>query len=246
MPKPLTEPVLRRLTTEALVSFLGQAERFEAVLRPGSDLVLCREPVADLNYVVAGKGASDDSFRAACETCLSQQIPFLAIIFPEAGARPAEVAAELGLEYAVDFPIMVRDDRPIEPSGNDSVVVEPETGTADALRGIGVVSAAFHMPLNSPALEIYSASIEGRLVGSVTLTHHGDTVGIWAMATDPEVQSRGIGRRLLSTAMSECRESGARRFFLGATPAGFPLYEKLGFETRVVTSVWVSGETGQA
>ena len=207
---------------------------------------------------MAGKGASDDSFRAACETCLSQQIPFLAIIFPEAGARPAEVAAELGLEYAVDFPIMVRDDRPIEPSGNDSVVVEPETGTADALRGIGVVSAAFQMPLdsakralppatvNSPALEIYSASIEGRLVGSVTLTHHGDTVGIWAMATDPEVQSRGIGRRLLSTAMSKCRESGARRFFLGATPAGFPLYEKLGFETRAVTSVWVSGETGQA
>jgi hypothetical protein len=37
-----------------------------------------------------------------------------------------------------------------------------------------------------------------------------------------------------------------KRFFLGATPAGFPLYEKLGFETQVVASVWVSGETSQA
>ena len=39
---------------------------------------------------------------------------------------------------------------------------------------------------------------------------------------------------------------GARRFFLGATPAGYRLYESLGFTTRVVAKVSASGETRQA
>jgi hypothetical protein len=42
------------------------------------------------------------------------------------------------------------------------------------------------------------------------------------------------------------RFSGARRFFLGATPAGFRLYESLGYTTNVVTQVWASGETHRA
>ena len=47
-------------------------------------------------------------------------------------------------------------------------------------------------------------------------------------------------------AMAEARIQGARRFYLGATPAGYRLYESLGFTTRVVTKVWTSGETPQA
>ena len=122
MLKPLTETVLRRLTTEALVSFLGQAENFEASLRPGCDLVICNEPVADLNYIVVGLGANDsDRFAEACRTCLSRKLPFLAIVFPEAGDAVYKVATGLGLVHAVDFPFMVRDDAPIEPAGNDTV-----------------------------------------------------------------------------------------------------------------------------
>jgi ribosomal protein S18 acetylase RimI-like enzyme len=66
----------------------------------------------------------------------------------------------------------------------------------------------------------------------------GDTAGIWSMATDSTRQRSGIGRRLLSTALAEAQRQGARRFFLGATPAGYRLYESMGFATRVVTKVW--------
>ncbi len=259
MSKPLTEAVLRRLTTEALVTFLGQSEKFEALLRPGCDLTICNEPVADLNYVIAGKGASDnDYFGDACRTCLSRELPFLAILFPEAGNRVKEVASALGLVHAVDFPFMVRDDAPIEPAGNEAIIVQRASGTEGVLGGVGVLSAAFNMPedsarrvlppplIESPGLDVFLASSEGRHVGTVTMTHHGDTTGIWAMGTDPDRQGRGIGRRLLSIAMAETRSQGARRFFLGATPAGYRLYESLGFETRVVATIWVSGETSQA
>jgi len=73
-----------------------------------------------------------------------------------------------------------------------------------------------------------------------------DTAGIWSMATDSRRQRSGIGRRLLSTAWAQARTQGARRFFLGATPAGDRLYKSMGFATRVVTTVWAAGETHQA
>ena len=98
----------------------------------------------------------------------------------------------------------------------------------------------------SPGVDVYVGRLDGDAVGSVTLTYHGDTCGIWAMGTDTVRQRGGIGRRLLSTAMAEARSRGIRRFFLGATPAGFRLYETLGYATVCSARVWVSGETHQA
>ncbi|MHB1475034.1 MAG: hypothetical protein ACYCV4_15725 [Dermatophilaceae bacterium] len=85
MSKPLTESVLRRLTAEALASYLGQSKSFELVIHPGCCLAFTGEPVADLNYLVAGRGAPDgDHFAAACMIGFSRSLPFLAIVFPEA------------------------------------------------------------------------------------------------------------------------------------------------------------------
>jgi GNAT superfamily N-acetyltransferase len=258
MSKPLTESVLRRLTAEAFISFLSESEKFEAISHPGCTMALCNEPVADLNGIIVGRGASEEHFTGVCRTCLTRELPFLAIVFPEAGEQIKEVAAGLGLVHAVDFPFMVREDSPIEPGGSDTVVVERVSGTEAAMESARVLCGAFNMPedsvrramppsfLESPGVDVFLARLDGRAVGSVTLTHHGDTTGIWAMGTDPSRQKGGIGRRLLSTAIAEARSEGARRCFLGATPAGYRLYESLGFETRVTATVWVSGETGQA
>ena len=259
MSKPLTESILRRLASEALVTYLGHAEEFEFTMHPGCCSALTGEPVADLNYVVVGRGANDGGhFGAACTACISRNLPFLAIIFPEAGSGVERTAAELGLVHVVDFPFMVRDDAPIEPEGNDSVVVRRAVGQEGADANARVLSSAFSVPedsarralpaslLDGPNLDVFLASIGDDVVGAVTVIHQADTSGIWSMATDTTRQRSGIGRRLLSTAMAETRMQGARRFFLGATPAGYRLYESLGFTTRVVTKVWASGATHQA
>ena len=257
MSKPLTESVLRRLASEALVTYLGHAEKFEFTMHPGCCSALTGEPVADLNYVVVGANDSGH-FGAACTASISRNLPFLAIIFPEAGSGVDRTAAELGLVHVVDFPFMVRDDTPIEPEGNDSVVVRRAVGPEGAEANARVLSSAFSLPedsarralpaslLDGPNLDVFLASIDDVVVGTVTVIHHGDTSGIWSMATDTTRQRSGIGRRLLSTAMAETRTQGARRFFLGATPAGYRLYESVGFTTRVVAKVWASGETHQA
>ncbi len=256
--KPLSEAVLRRLTQDALTTFLGQASLYEAAARSGLQLVLSNEPVADLNMLVVGAGADHEHFREWVSSCLRRELPFLLMVFPEAGGAFDELAAKLGLVYAVDFPIMVREDQPLEASGNPEVEVARAHGAAGADASADVLSSAFRMPKDSllrampPSLfettgaDVYIARLDGEAVGSVTLTYHGDTCGIWALGTIASRQRGGIGGRLLSAAMVEARNRGTRRFFLGATPAGFRLYEKLGFKTVCSTRIWVSGETHQA
>ena len=256
--KPLSAAVLRRLTNDAVTTFLGEAERFEAAARPGLQLALSNEPVADMNMLVAGAGADHGHFRHMVSSCLDREIPFLAIIFPDADKALDNIAADLGLVYAVDFPMMVRDDLPLEPSGNPDVDVVRAQGAEDADASADVMASAYSMPRDSvlralpaslfevPGADVYVARLNGEAAGTVTLTYHGDTCGIWAMGTDVARQRGGIGRRLLSTAMAQARNSGVRRFFLGATPAGFRLYEGLGFKTVCSARVWVSGETHQA
>ncbi len=197
MTKPLTESVLRRLTSEAFVTYLGQAERFECTLRPGCCSVTTGEPVADLNYIVAGHGATESgAFGAACTTFISKSLPFLAILFPEAGSGVVQTAADLGLVHVVDFPFMVREDAPIDPEGNDSVVVRRASGLAAAEANAQVLSSGFGMPVDAvrrvlpaslvdaPNVDVFLASIEDDVVGTVTVIHQGDTAGIWSMATD--------------------------------------------------------------
>ncbi len=259
MLKPLDESTLFKLTNEAFASFLGCAEGFEAALHPECGMVLCGEPVADLNCVTAGAGAdATGRFEALCRDCLSRELPFLAMVFPAAGAATNEVAEKLGLVFAVEFPFMVRDDAPIEPSGNDTVQVRRWAGDEGLAGCARVLSSAFNMPEDSvrrsmpatlmgcPDVDVFLATLDGEPVGSVTVTYHGETCGIWAMGTDTAKQRGGIGRRLLSSAMAEARKAGGRRFFLGATPAGYRLYESLGFTTRFSAKVWVSGVTHQA
>lgn len=256
--KPLTSQVLCRLTGDALTTFLGSSLHFEAMARPGLQLALCNEPVADMNMLVVGAGASETHFKDMAGACLTRQLPFLVLIFPEAGERFGDLAAGLGMVYAVDFPIMVREDLPLEPSGNPDVVVTRASGAEDADASADIMVSAYQMPkdsvlraipasfLDTPGADIYLARTGGTVLGTVTLTYHGDTCGIWAMGTDTARQRGGIGKRLLSTAMAQARQAGARRFFLGATPAGFSLYEGLGFTTVCEARVWVSGETHQA
>ena len=258
MSRLLTESVLERLTVQGLTTFLGDGEKSECVVFPGASSVLCHEPVTDLNYVVAGHGANQgDRFRTLCRSALSHKLPFLAIVFPEAGERTGKIAEELGLVYAVDFPIMVREDSPIETAGSEEVEIRRSSGMAGAADCAHVLAVAFSMPeesvlralppslTESPVIDVYLAYEGDRAVGSVTLTHHGDTTGVWAMGTDTSLQKRGIGRRLLSSVMAEAHAGGTRRFFLGATPAGYRLYESLGFQTRCVTKVYAAGETSQ-
>ena len=73
----------------------------------------------------------------------------------------------------------------------------------------------------------------------------GSMCGVWTMSTPPEKQRHGAGRAVLLAAMQEELNRGVDTFYLIATAAGKPLYDKLGFETVEELSIWLAGESSQ-
>jgi predicted N-acetyltransferase YhbS len=68
------------------------------------------------------------------------------------------------------------------------------------------------------------------VVGTVTTTIYGQALAwIGMMLVHAEHQRRGIGTRLMRRALEYLQDHGVKCVKLDATPAGRPLYEKLGF-----------------
>ena len=76
----------------------------------------------------------------------------------------------------------------------------------------------------------FAAELDGRLSGTVTtITYGGALAWIGMMLVAPEHRRRGIGTKLLSTALDYLQTAGIAAVKLDATPVGQPLYEGLGF-----------------
>jgi len=107
--------------------------------------------------------------------------------------------------------------------------------------------------LPSEQMLIWVAEADGTIVGTSGLiffqkppTEHnpsGREAYILNMYTLPEWRGRGIATALVQALIAYIRQTQARRVFMYATPAGKPLYEKLGFMVRVRTNtemdLWV-------
>jgi ribosomal protein S18 acetylase RimI-like enzyme len=87
--------------------------------------------------------------------------------------------------------------------------------------------------------------------GGVNYTAHADAGAIWQLATHPELQSLGLGTRLVREAERRIRRRGLRWAILGVednNPRARALYERLGYEAygREATSWEQEDELGNA
>jgi predicted N-acetyltransferase YhbS len=88
---------------------------------------------------------------------------------------------------------------------------------------------------------------EGRVIGTVTTTTYDRQLAwIGMMLVHPEHRRRGIGTRLMQTASDHLKKNrGIACVRLDATPAGRPVYEKLGFIAEwMLTRHQVRSSTG--
>jgi GNAT superfamily N-acetyltransferase len=251
---------LMRLAAQAMMSFLGQAPKFEVEGRAGVWKMICGEPVADLNYIMVERddAAAIDALQSMVADLVGRDLPFCCMLAPGTETVLGSSCESAGLTYAVDWPLMVCPAEAVEAHTRADVEIAAVRTDADAGELARLLAGAFHMPEDAvrrtlphtvtdvPGLDVFLARVEDGAASTVTVTRHDHVAGIWAMGTPPELQGKGVGKVLLSQVMTRYRDAGVEAFFLGATPAGRPLYEKLGYREVARAQVWVRGETHQA
>ena len=76
----------------------------------------------------------------------------------------------------------------------------------------------------------FLAELESELAGTVTTTAYGQAIAwLGMMLVHPKHRRQGIATRLMGQAIEYLRGRGVRCIRLDATPAGYPVYERLGF-----------------
>ena len=129
------------------------------------------------------------------------------IVIRPFGPGDAQAFHDLNLEWLTSF---------FRVEAKDEATLSDPEGTILALGG-----------------QILLAEVDGVTVGCVALLAMGEgAYEVAKMAVSPAAQGRGVGRRLLETAIGWAQEQGARRLYLESnarlTPA-LHLYEAVGF-----------------
>jgi ribosomal protein S18 acetylase RimI-like enzyme len=168
---------------------------------------------------------------------------------PKARRQSRRVFQKHGLHHSVDLPGMVaeRIERPAKPLPRIEIRRVGDSVTRDAFCAIG--SVCFHVPI-AWFREVFDSHTvwgnfagyvgyaDGEPVSTAAAVMGGGAVGIYNVATLPGQQRRGYGEAVMRHALGEaCREHGIERSILQSTPAGYRLYERMGY--RTVTSVAV-------
>ena len=94
-------------------------------------------------------------------------------------------------------------------------------------------------------LSLWILEQDGMGVSMVATHRDGASVSVWAMGTPARFGRRGYGRALLAHVLHEARQDGARQGLLGATPAGFPLYDATGWHTFDEWQIFTNATSAQ-
>ena len=82
-----------------------------------------------------------------------------------------------------------------------------------------------------PEVVRLAGSLDGKIVGTCTLSLGTEVAALYCIATDPEHRRSGIATALTLAALRLAREAGRTVVTLQASAAGQPVYQRIGFET---------------
>lgn len=92
--------------------------------------------------------------------------------------------------------------------------------------------------VEDPATRLYSARLDGEPVAILgARVHEGDCYFIF-VATVPAAKGRGLASELMRLALREALGRGATTTTLEASPAGEPVYDRLGFRSLGRYGMW--------
>ena len=171
-------------------------------------------------------------------------------LLPRARRRSRQVFEKHGLRHSVDLPGMVAERilPPVKPLPWLSVERVWDGGARDAFCAIG--SVCFNVPISwfrevfdsGAVWERFAAYVGytgGEPVSTAAVIMGGGAMGVYNVATLPGHQRRGYGEAVMRYALEETRkEHGIERSILQSTPAGYRLYERMGYRTVTRVAVY--------
>lgn len=171
---------------------------------------------------------------------------------PRARRRSRDVFERHGLRHSVDLPGMVaeRIEPPVRPLPPIEVRRVRNGSTRDAFCGIG--STCFHVPIpwfsevfGSESVwerfAAYVAYVDGDPVSTAAIVIGSGAAGVYNVATLPGRQRKGYGEAVMRYALAEARrEHGIESSVLQSSPAGYRLYERMGYRTVTKIAVYSS------
>jgi ribosomal protein S18 acetylase RimI-like enzyme len=89
-----------------------------------------------------------------------------------------------------------------------------------------------------PEVRVYTASLEGKPVATVSARDAGTDCSIWCVATAERARGRGLSTALMRQALFDAQQRGRQTSTLQATKLGAPLYRRCGYQDFGALGMW--------
>ncbi|MFD3941836.1 GNAT family N-acetyltransferase [Streptomyces sp. NPDC058579] len=173
-------------------------------------------------------------------------IPWMCWVGPDSAPGTAERLPGLGGVKLGAMPIMAIDTKDVVPAeGPADLEIETVHGLAALKEWVQTYTPSFGVPpellddvlrneldrRDTARVVRFIGRRAGRPVGTSLLYEAHGVAGIYVVTTAEDQRRQGIGAALTVAALEAGRERGLPVGTLQSSPAGFPVYERLGFET---------------
>ena len=193
-------------------------------------------------------------------------LPMTWVITP--ATRPRDLASHLqarGFSHAFRGVGMAADLHSLaEPPTPPGLVVERVRTEARLQQWLHPITVAFELHPSTAAAfsdlfatfgpavpwQLFLGLVDGQPVTASRLFCAAGVAGVYHVATLPEVRRQGLGTAMTLAAVRAARQLGYRTGILTASPAGYGLYRRLGFEECIHADIYVgpqdAGSSGGA
>lgn len=201
-------------------------------------------PLSLFNGCVVAEPATAAELETALEWVSERDLPYRVWIDERLAPGLGEVALAHGLQRdPLPYPGMVLHSPPEPPPPPVGVTVVPvsEAGLAEYL-GVCVedglpptLAERLFSPsfAADPDVQLFTARLDGRPVGTSVAIRTGDVAGVYAVSTLATARRRGVGTAATWAAVAAGRAWGCDTIVLQASEMGFSLYAAMGFRTVV-------------
>jgi ribosomal protein S18 acetylase RimI-like enzyme len=219
---------------------------------PFMNAAFLTDPVSDdedLRERVAGAAAH---FRAGGVPWVF--MPVEDLLPPGVSANLNAIAADAGLQYMMPMTGMVADVldpplRPLPPLQYRAITDEATRTAAGNINGAGYAMPGDLVCTATTIPEIWTRMVgivgyvDDAAVSTASVTVVDEVAYVCLVATDPAHQGKGYAEAVMRKALADAHDRwGTGRTVLHATPAGRPVYTRMGYASTNTFHVFVGGD----